>query len=242
LSKTTVSTNFDFRTSVWPNVTRKADMRYLLTAVLSLMAARLVIAESATNAALISTVPGPQNKTRNVECRKCPVPPYKYEWRKARLEGRVILTLNVDTYGLVEAISIRKSSGFAQLDDGALEVVKTWQFVPKRVNGVPVSTALDVPIDFSLEPEKYVCRSCPPPRLPPDSLKRGQQAKVVLRVFFNAAGAVKSVEVKTSSGSRPIDDAAIHAVQTWQVQPKLADGVAVEFKSEIPLLFTGKDR
>jgi protein TonB len=79
-----------------------------------------------------------------------PHPPYPEEARRLRQEGQVLLKVKLDDQGLVESVSLLKSSGFPLLDDSALQTVKDWKFKPARLGGVAVSSTLDVPILFNL--------------------------------------------------------------------------------------------
>jgi protein TonB len=67
-----------------------------------------------------------------------------------RAEGRVILIAQVLPDGRAGEVRIEKSSGYAVLDDSALKTVKNWQFTPARKDGVIVSQAVRIPIDFQL--------------------------------------------------------------------------------------------
>lgn len=68
-----------------------------------------------------------------------------------KIEGKVILLVDVSEGGTVNKVAIAESSGNESLDKSALETVKNWKFTPARKNGVIVSQSVRVPITFSLK-------------------------------------------------------------------------------------------
>lgn len=76
-------------------------------------------------------------------------PEYSEEARKARLQGTVLLRIEVDTHGLAQNIMVRKSLGLG-LDDRAMEAVKKWKFIPGKVNGKPAAVVAYVEVNFRL--------------------------------------------------------------------------------------------
>ncbi len=77
-----------------------------------------------------------------------PAPPYPPDAYERRQQGLVLLKVQINEHGLVEAISVSESSGVASLDRAALQTVRTWRFEPARHGGVPVSSLVIVPIRF----------------------------------------------------------------------------------------------
>lgn len=91
----------------------------------------------------------------------------------------------------------------------------------------PVAPALPLP-PVALKGELSV--SCPersPPDYPSLSMRLNEQGRVVLRVVLGEDGHVAGAEVKTGSGYRRLDDAALNAVKTWRCKPAMRGGVAV---------------
>lgn len=76
-------------------------------------------------------------------------PEYSEEARKARLQGTVLLRIEVDTAGLAQNITVRQSLGLG-LDDRAMEAVKKWKFKPGKVNGKPAAVVAYVEVNFRL--------------------------------------------------------------------------------------------
>jgi len=80
-----------------------------------------------------------------------PKPAYPLVAFKMKIEGKVILVVEVLESGAVNKVGIGESSGNESLDRSALETVKNWKFTPARKNGVIVSQVVRVPITFSLK-------------------------------------------------------------------------------------------
>jgi len=83
-----------------------------------------------------------------------PRPVYPAFARARSQEGVVLVTTEVLADGHVGNVRIKKSSGYALLDQSALNAVKTWIFVPARKMNIAVSTHVDIPIRFSLSREE----------------------------------------------------------------------------------------
>ena len=68
-----------------------------------------------------------------------------------KIQGKVLLIVDVAESGAVNRVTIAESSGNESLDRSALDAVKSWKFTPARKNGVIVSQVIKVPITFSLK-------------------------------------------------------------------------------------------
>ena len=77
-----------------------------------------------------------------------PSPEYPAEERSAGHSGRVTIHALINADGSVGPVSVRHSLDPA-LDECALDAVKHWKFVPARLNGITVATAIDVVVNFS---------------------------------------------------------------------------------------------
>jgi protein TonB len=80
-----------------------------------------------------------------------PAPPYPEQARERGEQGKVLVRALINTDGAVSELSMKRSSGFADLDRSALETVKKWRFVPARRGSEAVSAWVVVPITFSLD-------------------------------------------------------------------------------------------
>ncbi len=75
-------------------------------------------------------------------------PLYPREAREQRIEGTVVVHLQIGTDGHVR--SSRELSGPASLVPAALAAVREWRFIPALLNGQPIATEKDVSIEFQL--------------------------------------------------------------------------------------------
>jgi protein TonB len=82
---------------------------------------------------------------------KNPPPTYPRASRRLGEQGTVIVRVFISTQGLPEKAEVRTSSGFAGLDQAALEAVQRWRFVPGRRSGTPEAMWFNIPVRFVLE-------------------------------------------------------------------------------------------
>lgn len=80
-----------------------------------------------------------------------PKPDYPRISRRLAEEGTVLLRVRVSVEGAPLAVELRKSSGYARLDDSALDAVRRWRFLPARRGSDAVESWVAVPIAFKLE-------------------------------------------------------------------------------------------
>ena len=78
----------------------------------------------------------------------------------------------------------------------------------------------------------------PPPAYPAISRRRGEQGKVVLRVYVSAEGLAERVEVRTSSGHERLDGAAHDAVNRWRFVPARQGEKPVAAWVLVPIAFS----
>jgi periplasmic protein TonB len=78
-------------------------------------------------------------------------PPVYPEVARVRgYEGIVLVSAEILPNGRVGNAKIRKSSGYAILDQSAIEAVKPWKFEPAKKGGSPFTVWVDLPIKFIL--------------------------------------------------------------------------------------------
>ena len=80
-----------------------------------------------------------------------PAPIYPVEARKMGQQGIVILSVLVNAGGTVETLGVKDGSGHVLLDQAAMRAVKRWHFKPATVAGIPVSSQVEVPVEFHLD-------------------------------------------------------------------------------------------
>jgi protein TonB len=78
----------------------------------------------------------------------------------------------------------------------------------------------------------------PKPVYPRISRRRGEQGKVVLRVFVSADGSPGKIELRTGSGYQRLDQAAREAVTHWRFVPAKRGEQAVSAWVVVPIVFS----
>lgn len=80
-------------------------------------------------------------------------PVYPEQARRRRIQGSVVVRVEVQQAGQPRNISVWISSGHAALDQAAVEAVAQWAFAPARdaLTGVPLVCITHVPVSFHLE-------------------------------------------------------------------------------------------
>lgn len=87
----------------------------------------------------------------SVACPERTPPRYPPLARRMGEEGTVVLRVELDELGKVYAVRVKDSSGFARLDDAALEAVRTWRCHPAQRDGQPVRAVALQPFKFILQ-------------------------------------------------------------------------------------------
>jgi TonB family protein len=76
-------------------------------------------------------------------------PEYSEKARKAKWQGTVLLSVEVDAVGQVAGTRMIRSLGMG-LDQKAIEAVRQWRFKPGMKDGMPVSVSVQVEVNFRL--------------------------------------------------------------------------------------------
>jgi protein TonB len=76
-------------------------------------------------------------------------PQYTDMARIDKLQGTVILVIEVGTDGLAHNIQLKQGIGLG-LDEKAAEAVNNWKFIPGTRNGQPVTVMARVEVNFRL--------------------------------------------------------------------------------------------
>ena len=79
-----------------------------------------------------------------------PKPEYPLLAYRLRLQGEVLLRVEVLENGTAGQIELVRSSGHALLDRAAWDTVKTWKFKPAQRQGAAIRQTVDIPITFRL--------------------------------------------------------------------------------------------
>jgi TonB family protein len=83
-------------------------------------------------------------------------PRYTEEARRAKLEGAVVLYIEVGPDGLAHSIKVTRPLGMG-LDESAVEAAKQWRFKPGEKHGEPVTTPVMFDVNFRLNDPSKPC-------------------------------------------------------------------------------------
>ena len=128
---------------------------------------------------------------------------------------------------------------------------------PKTAPAMPASTGSPAPSATSSAASVHAATPAEPPSLPVSqpvfnaayldnpapaypvlSRRAGEQGHVLLRVLVNAAGRADEVQVRGSSGSTRLDEAACNTVRRWRFEPARRGEQAVPAWVLIPVSFS----
>jgi protein TonB len=76
-------------------------------------------------------------------------PEFSEEARKAKYQGVVVLSIEVDENGTVRNVRVLQKLGLG-LDEKAIEAVSHWRFRPALSDGKPIATEATVQVSFQL--------------------------------------------------------------------------------------------
>lgn len=112
---------------------------------------------------------------------------------------------------------------------------------PPAAAAAPATSA--APASAALSPPRFDADYLrnPAPVYPAISKRIGEAGKVLLRVFVDADGRPGTIEIRSSSGSSRLDQAALDAVRRWQFVAARQGDQAVGAWVIVPILFTLKD-
>lgn len=95
--------------------------------------------------------PAPPREPRTLRPEKIHHVDAEYTWaaREARIQGVIILELEIDAEGRVRDPVVVKPLGYG-LDEAAIEAVSQWRYKPAMEDGRPVATRYNATINFRL--------------------------------------------------------------------------------------------
>lgn len=120
------------------------------------------LAESVESELIVPPAPpAPQASPEKVEAgpqllqESVVLPIYPEEARRAGVQGRVLLEALVRADGSVVGVVVKESvAGYPELDRKAVEAVAQWRFQPATINGNPVDSSVEIPIEFRLDSKR----------------------------------------------------------------------------------------
>lgn len=80
-----------------------------------------------------------------------PAPKYPVVSRRLGEQGRVLLDVYILPDGSVGEIKLKRSSGYARLDEAGLDAVRRWRYVPAHRGNEPIPYWYVQPVTFSLD-------------------------------------------------------------------------------------------
>ena len=129
-----------------------------LTAPTPLEASPNAVSDTARAASAASPMPPPARAAETIVLPSAdadhlhnPPPAYPRMSRRLGEQGTVVLRVRISAQGLPESVVLRTSSGYARLDQAALDAVLRWRFVPGQRSGVAEAMWFNVPVRFVLE-------------------------------------------------------------------------------------------
>lgn len=91
---------------------------------------------------------------------KC-APLYPEAARRAKIEGTVVLYVEIDPNGKARHFHVQHSLGL-DLNEQAIQAVKNWRFSPGKMDGKLVSVPATIEVNFRLDDSSEPCRAGPP--------------------------------------------------------------------------------
>jgi TonB family protein len=191
-------------------------------------------------------------------------PVYPAEALQIRLQGQVILSVQINASG--EVADIRLISGHPMLSPPAIEAVKQWTYKPFLLDGNPLPVDTIVRLSFTLTNDQGSVEDSPVPKdsappagavpqrvrvssgvisglilskvnpiYPPDAREQGIQGVVLMQVEIDKEGNVGNIQL--ISGHPMLAPAAIDAVKQWKYKPYLLNGNPVSVDTQVQVNF-----
>lgn len=84
--------------------------------------------------------------------RTLDAPKYPARAVEQRIEGKVVLVVDVDPRGEVQSVVVESADPVGVFEEEAVAAARKWRFNPAIEDGVAVSSRLRVPVDFAMDP------------------------------------------------------------------------------------------
>lgn len=182
-------------------------------------------------------------------------PSYPSEAKIQRIQGEVLLAVDLNEKGEVENMEVLK--GPASLVLSALDAVKQWRYAPYLKDGVAVPVSSTVTVNFVLagsitaaeqiqhatmvRTNERVTLRTPPlayrvePIYPLEAKEKGIEGEVRFGLKVNEQGDVIDVEVL--GGNAMLVPAAYEAVRQWKYPSAFLDGVPIRVNISVAIKF-----
>jgi protein TonB len=100
---------------------------------------------------LSASVSASASISRDVEYLYNPPPDYPPRARRMGMEGEVLIRTRVLRNGRCDELELVQSSGYALLDQAAMEAIRKWRFRPALRGDEQVSSRIEIPVRFRLD-------------------------------------------------------------------------------------------
>ncbi len=141
-------------------------------------------------------------------------------------KGVATLFFRIDATGKVESITLKTSSGYSSIDNGAIACTSRWQYVPAELNGNPIETFWGADVLYSpggpprlrgpyLDPSLRFCPGYPNSSVP--NLK-----PTVILLTTGTGGDQGGASIVQSSGDPSLDQFALACASTASFKQDLA--------------------
>ena len=87
----------------------------------------------------------------SLSCPERKPPVYPQLSLRRNEQGQTVLLVELDEFGRVVNVTIRKKSGFSRLDEAAVAAVKTWRCTPAQRGGAAVHAVALQPFNFTIK-------------------------------------------------------------------------------------------
>jgi TonB family protein len=203
------------------------------------------------NAALADTAPQASTAPLFIDVKSPPpdITPPKWDAsphatpvypKTARLhaeEGTANITITIREDGSVADPSVTTSTTFADLDEAALEAVKTWRYNPATKDGKPIAVRVGVFVKFSLGnggglpfEAPYTPYGISETDFTADGLATIlKEGKVALSLLVLEDGTIGDVTIVQSSGDPALDTKEVERARKGHFEPKMQDGKPVKY-------------
>lgn len=90
--------------------------------------------------------------TSDAESRTLDSPRYPAHAVEQRIEGKVVLIVDIDARGEVQSVEVESADPAGVFEEEAVAAARKWRFNPATEGGVAVASRMRVPVDFAMDP------------------------------------------------------------------------------------------
>lgn len=157
--------------------------------------------------------------------------------------------------GSIEELKLQKEGISKVLVENLEKQIRSWQFTPGAVDGLPKRTETTLSLNVQAKPNIggdyqigiadahtgvwLTQNKMVQPRYPSQELRRGVEAVLIFLVTYDADGKViNAVRLGEKLKSMaPFEVASIQAIEQWRFQPEKIGGLGVPGSAHVPITF-----